>query len=140
MHLDDETLALMALGDLEPDRHSERSPGGAARSAPETSPSCARTVDYGKSSRDVELLEPPESVWTAISSELGLASSSIPGLTPVESTSDVVTPLRTRTPRRWWALTAAALVVGLFVGVAALRLVAASADRRGSRSDAGSPA
>ncbi|KQQ92950.1 hypothetical protein ASF62_14280 [Leifsonia sp. Leaf325] len=136
MHLDDDTLALLALGDVGPD--------AAQRSHLATCDRCSRelddlrrTVSIGRSSRDVELLAPPPRVWESISAELGLGLSS-----PAAARDGAADPapdaaadpapayaipapasLADRRSRstgfaRWWPVAAAALVVGILAGVA----------------------
>lgn len=107
MHLDDEAITLLALGETEPDAKQRVHLAGCEQCALELS-ELARTVAYGKSTRDVELLTPPERVWAAIQSELGLTSDVVEKPSPQSA--------RVRPIRRWWVLTAAALVVGLVAG------------------------
>ncbi|KQX05359.1 anti-sigma factor domain-containing protein [Leifsonia sp. Root60] len=126
MHLDDDTLALIALGDADPD--------GAQRSHLDSCERCSseldglrRTVSIGRSSRDVELLTPPQRVWDAISAELGLGHADARAEADTVETPDAAPPApasiterRTRPTgfARWWPVAAAALVVGVLAGVA----------------------
>ncbi|TFV98000.1 anti-sigma factor [Leifsonia flava] len=132
VHLDDDTLALLALGDAEPD--------AAQRSHLATCDRCSRelddlrrTVSIGRSSRDVELLAPPPRVWQSISAELGLGLSSqaaardaapeaaagpAPDAAPPAPASVADRRSRSTGFARWWPVAAAALVVGILAGVA----------------------
>ena len=110
MHLDDETLALLALGDTELDAGQRAHLATCATCSGELD-ELVRTVNLGRSSRDVELLTPPDRVWSAVQSELGLTGAS-PAPVPIEQAR------RRSGFSRWWPLTVAALVVGIVAGVA----------------------
>ncbi|MEL4319666.1 anti-sigma factor [Leifsonia sp. YIM 134122] len=124
VHLDDGTLALLALGDAEPDAVQRSHLSSCERCSSELD-DLRRTVSIARSSRDVELLAPPPRVWESISAELGLGLSS-PAVAP-DAAPDAATPapasVTGRRPRstgfaRWWPVAAAALVVGVLAGVA----------------------
>lgn len=117
MHLDDETLALIALGDIGPDAAQDAHLAGCEQCSRELS-ELIRTVDYGKSSRSVELLNPPEHVWANVHSALGLTSSALPTTGFDDSSSSEAPVRRSRTPRLWWVVTAAALAIGIVAGIA----------------------
>ncbi|KQO96756.1 hypothetical protein ASF30_16815 [Leifsonia sp. Leaf264] len=145
MHLDDDTLALLALGDGPLDSALDTELDAAQRDHLASCAECSaeladlrRTVSLARSSRDVELLTPPRQVWENISAELGLsaaapstsptstsASASNPDVAPsapaaTRRASASVTDRRRPSTRvaRWWPYAAAALVVGILAGVA----------------------
>lgn len=124
-HIDDETLALLALGEDVLD--------DAARAHLGTCPDCATEVDGLRSVVDdaraggPELVAPGPAVWDRIHAELGLGASSttptggVP--TGASDTTTVASDLATVTPlagrrRRTWLPVAAAACLALVVGVA----------------------
>ncbi|MDF2807494.1 MAG: hypothetical protein K0S43_2440 [Cellulosimicrobium sp.] len=125
-HIDDETLALLALGEdvLDDDARAHLAScaecaDGAAR--------LARVADaFDGADAPDELVEPSPAVWSAIHAELGLAEASA-DLTapsagpdaPAAGTSAVVVPLAPRRRRVWVPVAAAsaALLVGVAGGV-----------------------
>lgn len=149
-HLDDENLAILALGEDQPDRAQASHLAGCARCAAELE-SLTRLVNVGRSSRDVELVEPRPEVWQHIHAELGLSAAvadvpriaekaepspaDAPGRTRhahVESADAVDQRRRARSMGRgaWWAVAAAALVVGLVAGVVGSALLNRPATQR----------
>lgn len=134
-HIDDETLALLALGEDVLD--------DAARAHLGTCPGCATEVDGLRSVVDdaraggPDLVAPGPDVWDRIQAELGLGASSTPstpapapaGVAPAERSDSgtggttgagdlaTVTPLAGRR-RRAWLPVAAAACLALVVGVA----------------------
>ena len=129
-HVDDDVLALLALG--EPvDEAARAHVAGCAECAAEVA-SLGRVVEVGRAASlatDAPVAPPP-SVWAGIQAELGLAdggraatapTSSAPSTVPEASDEappvGVVTPLRPRRNRAWIAAAAAAgVVVGGTVG------------------------
>lgn len=138
-HLDDESLALFAMGDASPDAEQREHVLTCSRCEAELA-SLTRLVSIGRSSRDVEIVQPPDSVWNRIHAELGLpddlaevpherSASKVSGGAKEDASAPagphaVVTPLvRPRPPvTRWW-LVAAALVVGVAAGIIGSTLV-----------------
>lgn len=141
MHIDTDTLALIALGDVRPgDR--ERAHLAVCALCTEELEALTRTVRLGRSAEGAELVAPPPDVWTRIRSELHLGEQPDPALTraPVAEWTDASeesTPApvaeaprsarsdphrvprrrRARRTRRFWIpVTVAALVVGLVAG------------------------
>jgi hypothetical protein len=149
-HLDDESLALFALGDAIPDSKQREHLRTCSRCEAEVA-SLTRLVNVGRTSGDVEIVQPPASVWNRIHSELGLSDAladvprersfngpvvAAPPEAPATSaTTDdqdaVVTPISR--PRRraatWW-LVAASLVLGAVVGVIGSSLLSRPDDPR----------
>jgi len=140
-HIDDETLALLALGEdvLDDDAaaHLDACPecAGAVREL-------ASVVGVARAGEGIELVAPPAAVWEGVRAELGLDASAgadaaadgpralgagplgagpdVAGTAPADPGSDdgaVVTPLASRRPRRWLPVAAAACVA-LVLGVA----------------------
>jgi hypothetical protein len=133
-HLDDDTLALIAMAELEPAEH-EREHLATCQACSESLAELRQTADLGRAARTVELLEPADAVWGNIHANLDLSPqlAAVPRMAdfvaddadadadadapaPVTSIADV------RSSRRrfgWWPIAAAAAVVGLVGGVAA---------------------
>ncbi len=114
-HVDDETLALLALGE----------PVASASDLTHLD-TCARCADEVSALRDVAqlardagpMVPPAPHVWTQISDELGL-SVAAPAAepTPVPAPTDAtVTDISARRGPRQWRLVAAAAAVGVLVG------------------------
>jgi hypothetical protein len=145
-HLDDENLALFAMGDAVPDAEQREHVLTCSRCEAELA-SLTRLVSIGRSSRDVEIVQPPDSVWNRIHAELGLSdeiadvprersASEVSGSAGEKATvmgrqDAVVTPLDRSRPQgtRWW-LVAAALVVGIAAGIIGSTLVSRPDDPR----------
>lgn len=148
-HLDDETLALFALGDASPDANQQEHLRTCSRCAAEVE-SLTRLVSIGRTARGVEIEQPPATVWNGIHAELGLSDelvdvprqrtsissvldvADVPGAsTPDPPTADhqdaVVTALPQRPVTRWW-LVAAALVLGVVTGIVGSSLLSQSDD------------
>lgn len=148
-HLDDESLSLFAMGDAVPNAEQREHVLTCSRCEAELA-SLTRLVSIGRSSRDVEIVQPPDSVWNRIHAELGLSDeladvprerSAVRQVVDVPSASDVsggaedtatttgeqdavVTPLhRSRPPATRWWMVAAALVVGIAAGILGSTLV-----------------
>jgi len=131
-HIDDETLALLALGEDVLDdaaaAHLEACPecAGAVREL-------ASVVGVARAGEGIELVAPPAAVWEGVRAELGLDASAgagavgagpdVAGTPPADHGSGdgaVVTSLASRRPRRWLPVAAAAcvaLVLGVVGGV-----------------------
>ena len=147
-HLDDETLALLALGEERASSEQEQHLATCDRCAAELD-SLTRLVDVGRSSRDVEIVQPRPEVWQRIHAELGL-SAAVAEVPVADGPADVAplavepapvdAPARgghphaaphRRRPRRpgravIWAVAAAALVIGLVGGVIGTALVSST--------------
>ncbi|MET1044749.1 MAG: anti-sigma factor [Microbacteriaceae bacterium] len=141
-HLDDDTLALIAMAELEPDR-PEREHLAVCPVCSESLAELRQTAELGRAARTIELLEPADAVWSNIHADLGLspqvaAVPRVADFAPDAGTSPdgrfapdardtaapaPVTPIRTdQSGRRAfarWPIAAAAAVVGLIGGVAA---------------------
>ena len=135
-HLDDEHLALLALGDEQPEVLAREHLAGCARCAAELE-SLSRVVRVGRSSRDVEIVEPSPEVWRRIHAELSLAPqlAELPRRPVQESPAPDTTVTRRRPERRsrtgvWWAVAAAALVIGVVGGVVGNALATQPASAR----------
>lgn len=129
MHLDEETLAQWALGDVEPDP--------SATEHLQTCQACQakltelrELVDLSHHLPDLEA--PPAAVWDRITTELGRQSAT---LTQVEPAADRTAPSAARRPavvrasRRTVALAASvAAIVGLGVGIGGTKLLDRSND------------
>lgn len=134
-HLDDESLALFALGDASPDAKQREHLSTCSRCEAEMA-SLSRLVSIGRTSGDVDIVQPPGSVWNGIHAELGL-SDELAGVPRERSSTSpdgqdaVVTPLpsRRRTATRWW-MVAAALVLGIVAGIVGSSLFTRSDDPR----------
>ncbi|GGF05039.1 anti-sigma factor [Mycetocola zhadangensis] len=143
-HLDDDELISYSFG--------TGAPNAAQREHLRTCPRCAaeltaldRLISAGKSLGDVDLVDPPESVWKGVHTELELASD-LSG-TPQEKARPVAKPtaeshvVRAR-PRGWrrpgkrqrgavlLAAAAAAAVVGLIAGIVGTTLLTRPDDQR----------
>ncbi len=134
-HLDDESLALFALGDASPDAKQREHLSTCSRCEAEMA-SLARLVSIGRTSGDVDIVQPPGSVWNGIHAELGLSDelADVPrerSSTSPDGQDAVVTPLpsRRRTATRWW-MVAAALVLGIVAGIVGSSLFTRSDDPR----------
>lgn len=149
-HLDDESLALFALGDASPEANQREHLLTCSRCKAEMA-SLTRLVSIGRTSGDVDIVQPPASVWNRVHAELGLSGdlAEVPrersSTSPVLEVSDVspehatttdeqdavVTPLpsRRRTATRWW-MVAAALVLGVVAGIVGSSLFMRSDDPR----------
>ncbi|WP_167138393.1 anti-sigma factor [Diaminobutyricimonas sp. TR449] len=143
-HLDDDTLALIAMAELEPAEHEREH----LASCPTCSGSLAelrQTADLGRAARTVELLEPADVVWGNIHASLDLSPqvAAVPRMADfvtdadaqsgaserdADTSADTAAPAPVtsitdaRSGRRnvgWWPIAAAAAVVGLVGGVAA---------------------
>ncbi|MEJ3406092.1 anti-sigma factor [Rathayibacter sp. YIM 133350] len=125
MHLDEETLALLALENTAPDDAQRAHLGSCSRCSAELE-SLSRVVATGRASGEVEIAQPPSSVWSAIHSELGLtaAVAAVPVARPEPPVVDVGPVIARRRSgfARSWPLAAAALVVGVLVGALATTL------------------
>jgi hypothetical protein len=126
-HLDDDTLALIAMAEL--------SPADDERQHLATCPDCAaslaalrQTAELGRAARSVDLVEPADSVWGSIHATLGLSPqvAAVPRATDRAVTGTTrdgaVAPIADARRRRgltWWPVAAAAAVVGLVGGVGA---------------------
>ena len=121
-HIDEESLALLAIGD--------DAPSGAAAEHLAACPACRaeledlrHVVTVAKSSQSVELQQPSARVWDRIATDLGFDDrSAAPAAAPVPApapAAEHVAPLRRSRVRRRTALllTAAAAVVGLVLGL-----------------------
>lgn len=132
-HLDRDTLALVALAELEltiaEREHLESCPGCAGELD-----ALRRTVLIGRAASTVDLVEPPDAVWGRIHTALGLsdAVADTPVLADVDDTpeggaadrstqSRAVAPVRVLVGRRrrraWIPVAAAACAVGLVGGI-----------------------
>ncbi|WP_166877373.1 anti-sigma factor [Salinibacterium sp. ZJ450] len=123
-HLDDDTLALIAMAELEPADH-EREHLAACPTCSETLAELRQTAVLGRAARTVELIEPADAVWANIHADLGLSPqvAAVPRAADFASKTSTlapVTPITDRPGRRafaWWPIAAAAAVVGLIGGV-----------------------
>jgi Anti-sigma-K factor rskA len=138
-HLDDESLALFAMGDAVPDANQRKHMLTCSRCEAEVA-SLTRLVNIGRTSRGVEIVQPPASVWDRIHAELDLSDdlADVPrermAISATTTTGDqdaVVTPMSRRRPSTasWW-LVAAALVLGVVTGIVGSSLVSQSDDPR----------
>lgn len=121
-HLDDESLALLALGDASLDTDQREHVQACAQCKADVA-ALARVVRIARDSGDVEIVQPPAGVWDRIHAELGLPDE------PAEAPAGhggVVTRLRPRAPATRWWLIAAALVIGAGAGVLGSTLVSRS--------------
>lgn len=130
-HLDDESLALFALGDDSPDATQREHLATCSRCEAEVA-SLTRLVSIGRTSRGVEIVQPPASVWNGIHAELGLSDelADVPRETTTPTTEEpdaVVRPIRRPRATSWW-LVAAALVVGVAAGALGSSLISPSDD------------
>jgi hypothetical protein len=71
-HLDDDELALYALGEAQPDAAHLAHLQACSRCEAERA-ALARLVGVGRTLGDVELVQPPDDVWKSIHEELGLS-------------------------------------------------------------------
>lgn len=104
-HSDDEVLALMALGetvDARDETHVQQCPRCQSR----VDQLAAVVTTTRALTPDDRPVAPPESVWSGITEELGLA----------DPPSNVVSLDRARSRRRTWMFAAAAAVVGIALG------------------------
>lgn len=121
-HIDEESLALLAIGD--------DAPSGAAAEHLAACPACRaeledlrHVVTVAKASQSVELQQPSARVWDRIATDLGFDDrSAAPAAAPAPApaaAAEHVAPLRRSRVRRRTALllTAAAAVVGLVLGL-----------------------
>ncbi|WP_066043539.1 anti-sigma factor [Herbiconiux solani] len=77
-HIDDEALALIALGDLTPD-DGERAHLAACALCTEELAALTRTVGVGRAAEGIEFVAPPAEVWSRIRSELRLGDEDAAG-------------------------------------------------------------
>ncbi|WP_267421996.1 MULTISPECIES: anti-sigma factor [unclassified Curtobacterium] len=132
-HIDEETLALLAIGD--------DAPSGAAAEHLAACPACRaeladlrHVVTVAKSAQDVELAQPSARVWDRIATDLGFddrsavpaaelapaaAVAAAPAAAPPAAAAEHLVPRRRSRVRRRTALllAAAAAVVGLVLGL-----------------------
>jgi Anti-sigma-K factor rskA len=157
-HIDDESLALFAMGDAVPDPEQREHMLTCSRCEAEVA-SLTRLVNIGRSSRGVEIVQPPPSVWNRIHAELDLPddladvpqermavtpepdeadATDVPDSSDATATSTttttgeegaVVTRMRRPSTATWW-LVAAALVVGVVTGIVGSSLVSQPDDPR----------
>lgn len=152
-HLDDESMALFAMGEAVPDVEQRQHIEHCARCDAELS-SLTRLVGVGRASRDAEVLPPPASVWNRIHAELGLsdAVAEVPGegtsiarvpaapekpappVAPAVDSAEApranVTPIRrVQTTVTRWSMVAAALVVGVVAGVVGSTVITPSSSQ-----------
>jgi hypothetical protein len=148
-HLDDETLALLAMGDASPDAKQQEHLRTCSRCAAEVE-SLTRLASIGRTARGVEIVQPPATVWNGIHAELGLSDeladvprqrtsinpvldvADVPGastkdLPTADQQDAVVTAVPQRPVTRWW-LVAAALVIGVAAGSVGSTLLSPSDD------------
>jgi Anti-sigma-K factor rskA len=148
-HLDDETLALFALGDASPDADQQEHLRTCSRCAAEVE-SLTRLVSIGRTARGVEIVQPPATAWNGIHAELGLSDeladvprqrtsissvvdeADVPGAStqdpPTADQRDaLVSALPQRPVTRWW-LVAAALAIGVVAGSVGSTLLSPSDD------------
>lgn len=126
-HLDFETLVLVAMSETELSQDQRKHLAGCVACTSELR-ALRHSVATGRSARTVDLVAPGEHLWGHIHRTLGLSQSVAaqprlgefgsprPARTATATVSD--TP-RTRRPRSWLPLTAAAAVAGLLGGIAA---------------------
>ncbi|MFF2268136.1 anti-sigma factor domain-containing protein [Cellulosimicrobium cellulans] len=125
-HIDDEALALLALGEDVLDDDARAHLASCAECA-DAAARLARVTDaFDGADAPDELVEPSPAVWSAIHAELGLAGASADLAAPSAGpdapdagTSAVVVPLTPRRRRVWVPVAAAsaALLVGVAGGV-----------------------
>lgn len=110
-HVDDETLALLALGEAASD--ADRAHVDACERCGDELATLTSAVAAGRGLTPADALEAPSpQVWQRITADLGLGAP----LTEAEPGVGVVTPLRPARPRRTGWLVAAAAAAGLVVG------------------------
>ncbi|HYI32649.1 MAG TPA: anti-sigma factor [Glaciibacter sp.] len=129
-HLDDESLALLALGEALPDANQREHLLTCSRCEAEVA-SLTRLVSIGRTSRGVEIVQPPASVWNRIHAELGLSDGlvGVPSERSPDEQDAVVTPIRPPGARAAsWLLVAAALVLGVAAGAVGSSLLSRSDD------------
>jgi anti-sigma factor RsiW len=141
MHLDDNELALFALGDVSPTVEQAAHLQACARCDAELA-ALSRLVGVGRTLGNVEIVHPPDAVWGNIHSELGLAQDlrdvpREPGRAPGTPRRDAVPAGRRRRlggPARRGALlgilAAAGLVTGLVAGIVGTSILTRPADPR----------
>jgi hypothetical protein len=125
-HIDPDTLALIAMSELEPDEAERMHLAACAHCTTELA-ELTRTVSIGRTARTDELQSPSPEVWQRISAELGLGASTGAApvrVQPVELDVDDRPPADLDTARRrrrgsriWIPLVAAAVVIGLIGGL-----------------------
>lgn len=151
MHLDDEILAMVALGEHELDGEAREHLEQCRRCSMELD-AIRRLVTVGRAAADVELVAPGPGVWQAIHSELALtdAVAQDPLSAPAQPESRTNAPRILSQPApdaeaensagdsaritpiqrarggsgfgRWWPMAAAALFVGIIAGVIGAQL------------------
>lgn len=144
-HLDDDELTLFAFGEADPDAEQLAHLQACPRCDAELV-ALSRLVRVGRTLGNVELVQPPDAVWAAIHSELGLSEElrDVPreqgptdqAVRPVHRDVGSSTGRRTyrrRAPSRraaMVAIAAASLVVGLVAGIAGATLLSSRNDPR----------
>lgn len=141
-HLDDDKLIPYALGEETPDAGARDHLQICSRCADELA-ALERLVIAGRTVGDVELVRPPDSVWQAIHSELGLppelrhsvvAAPVEPAATDSPSAARDHSHRPHRPRRRRWTptvlLAAASLVVGVVAGIVGAGMLSAARESR----------
>lgn len=136
-HVDDETLALLALGEDAATARQEAHLASCARCQVEVEQLRAVVATSRSLTDDDRLVDPPPSVWENVRTELGLSSDAdvATKATDDEALAEVV-PLDDRRSRRSWSsgVLVAASVASLAVGIALTAVV-----MRGPDNQPGSP-
>ncbi|GAB3122778.1 hypothetical protein GCM10027056_13640 [Glaciibacter psychrotolerans] len=140
MHLDEETVVMIALGDGELTRDQRDHVSACPRCTAELA-AIHSLVTTGRAAVGEKLEMPATGVWRAIHSELALTDAvakdplqTTDPPTPRAERSASVTPLhrdRSRSGgfRQWWPLAAAALFVGIITGVIGTNLWPVATER-----------